>query len=108
MKMIKTFWKLFLSTGILLISCEKKNNELDIKITQQENGFGYQIIKNKKVFINQPFIPAVQGEQSFRDSLQARKTANLVVEKIGKASFPRISIDELDSMKIEYEIPKFQ
>ncbi|WP_034671600.1 DUF4907 domain-containing protein [Epilithonimonas caeni] len=108
MKMIKTFWRSFLSVGILLISCEKKNNELDVKITQQENGFGYQIIKNKKVFIDQPFIPAVQGEQSFQDSLQARRTADLVIEKIGKTSFPRISVHELDSMKIEYEIPKFQ
>ncbi|MDP9956861.1 hypothetical protein J2X97_002520 [Epilithonimonas hungarica] len=108
MKMIKTFWKLFLSVGLLLMSCKKKNNELDVKITQQENGFGYQIIKNKKAFIDQPFIPAVQGEQPFKDSLQARRTANLVIEKIGKVSFPRISVHELDSMKIEYEIPKFQ
>lgn len=108
MMMTKTFWKLLFSAGIFLISCEKKNNGLDIKITQQENGFGYQIIKEKKTLINQPFIPAIQGEQPFKDSMQARKTAELVIHKIGNSSFPRISIDELDSMKIEYEIPKFQ
>lgn len=92
----------------MIISCQKKKQELEIRITKQKTGYGYQIIKNKKTFINQPYIPAIFGEQVFKDSLQARRTADLVVRKIGNSSFPRISVNELDSMKIEYEIQKFQ
>ena len=106
--MIRKKWLLLFFFGLSLIACNKKNKQLGIKIIKQPAGYGYQIIKNKKIVINQPYIPAVQGEQVFKDSLQALKTANLVLRKIGNSSFPRISLDELDSMKIEYEVQKFQ
>ncbi len=106
--MTRSLWKSMLFSGICLIACQKKNNPIDIKITQQKAGYGYQIIKNKKTFIDQPYIPAIPGEQVFKDSLQAKKTASLVAQKIKNSSIPRISVDELDSMKIEYEIQKFQ
>lgn len=105
--MTRPFWKVLLAVGLLSLSCQK-NNELDIRITKEKTGYGYQINKNKKTLISQPYIPAIAGEQVFKDSLQARRTADLVVKKIGKSSFPRISVDELDSMKIEYEILRFQ
>ncbi len=105
--MTRPLWKLLLVVGLISISCQK-SNELEIKITKEKTGYGYQIIKDKKTFISQPYIPAIAGEQVFKDSLQARRTADLVVQKIGKSSFPRISVDELDSMKIEYEIQKLQ
>ena len=106
--MTRPFWRLLLVLGLIAISCQKKNTELDIRITQQKTGYGYQIIKNNKIFIDQPYIPAIAGDQAFKDSLQARRTADLVIKKIGNTSFPRISVDELDSMKIEYEIQKLQ
>lgn len=106
--MTRPFWKLLLVVGLISISCQKKSNELEIKITKEKTGYGYEIIKDKKTFISQPYIPAIPGDQAFKDSLQARRTADLVVQKIGKSSFPRISVDELDSMKIEYEILRLQ
>jgi hypothetical protein len=106
--MTKTFSKLLLLSALSMIACQKKGSQLEIQITKQKAGYGYQIIKGKKTLIDQPFIPAIQGEQAFKDSIQARKTAELVIHKIGNSSFPRISLDELDSMKIAYEIQKFQ
>lgn len=106
--MIKTLSNWLLLLGLILMSCEKKGDPLEIKITKQKAGYGYQIIKSGKSLIDQPFIPAIQGEQAFKDSMQARKTAELVIHKIGNSSFPRISVNELDSMKIDYEIQKFQ
>ncbi|WP_300352108.1 DUF4907 domain-containing protein [Chryseobacterium sp.] len=101
--MIKKLWKLLFCTGILLMSCEKKHSSnLQIKITKQNSGYGYQILKKQKVIINQPYIPAIQGEKSFKYEKDAQKTADLVVVKIKKYSFPKISIHELDSMKIAY------
>ncbi len=104
--MTRNYWKLLFCSILFLNSCQKKNNSnFDIKITRQDSGYGYQIIKNRKVVINQPYIPAIQGEQPFKDSIQARKTADLAVKKMGKLSLPRISAQELDSMKIEYASP---
>ncbi|WP_292010130.1 DUF4907 domain-containing protein [Chryseobacterium sp.] len=100
--MIKNYWKLFFFPVLFLISCGQKNNNLDIKITKQDSGYGYQIIKNRKIVINQPYIPAINGEIPFKSSEEAQKTAELVVSKIGKYSLPRVSVHELDSMKIEY------
>ncbi|WP_051289399.1 DUF4907 domain-containing protein [Chryseobacterium daeguense] len=102
MMMIKNFLRLFFLLGIFLTSCEKKNNSLEIKITKQNSGYGYQILKKQKIIINQPFVPAIQGNKSFKTKTDARKTADLVVSKIDKYSLPKISIHELDSMKIEY------
>ncbi|WP_312900405.1 DUF4907 domain-containing protein [Chryseobacterium taichungense] len=100
--MTKIFSILFFSSIILFVSCEKKNNTFDVKVTRQKSGYGYQILKERKIVINQPFIPAVQGEKAFKNEADAKKTALLVVKKIVKNSFPRISIHELDSMKIAY------
>lgn len=109
MMKIRLFWLVLYLSALCIVSCSKKNHtEPKSRIIKTGSGFGYQILKKEKVFIDQPFIPAVIGEQQFKDSLQALKTANLVIKKITKKSFPRISIDELDSMKIEYEIQKFQ
>lgn len=102
MMMIKTFLKLFFCTGILLVSCQKSNSKYEIKITKQSSGYGYQVLKKRKILINQPFIPAIQGEKTFKNEKDAQKTADLVVSKIDKYSLPKISIHELDSMKIEY------
>lgn len=100
--MIKTFSKLLFCSGILLTSCQKKGNNFEIKITKQNSGYGYQVLKKHKILINQPYIPAIQGEINFKNETDAQKTADLVVSKIEKNSFPKISIHELDSMKIEY------
>ena len=98
----KNIAKLFFFTGILMIGCQQNGKKYETKITQQETGFGYQIVKKNKVLINQPFIPAIQGNKTFKTEEDAQKTANLVVSKIDKYSLPKISVHELDSMKIEY------
>lgn len=98
----KIFFRIFFSSAILLVGCEKKNNTFDVKITKQKSGYGYQILKEKKVLINQPFIPAIQGEKIFKNETDAQKTGLLVIKKITKRTLPRISIHELDSMKIAY------
>lgn len=102
MTMTKNVLQLLMFSGILLIGCKKNDRKYEIKITRQSLGFGYQVLKKNKILINQPFIPAIQGEKPFKNETDARKTADLAVSKIYKYSFPRISVHELDSMKIAY------
>jgi len=86
----------------MLTGCEKKTKDMEVRITAQHPGYGYQIINNNKIIINQPFIPAIQGEKTFTNEADAQKTAQLVLSKIHHYSLPGISVHELDSMNIRY------
>jgi hypothetical protein len=99
---IKKFWKFLVISGIFVVGCKKKNGDFEIKITKQDAGYGYQIIKQKRILIDQPYIPAINKQLPFKNSMEAHKTADLVVSKIGKLSLPRVSVQELDSMNITY------
>lgn len=102
--MINKYNLIFL-LAIALLSCsnsQSKDNRF-IKIVQENNHFGYQIYHDDRLLINQPYIPAINGEIAFKDSAEARKVAQLVLRKLDKTKFPRITIQELDSLRISYK-----
>jgi hypothetical protein len=64
-------------------------------------GWGYQILNNGAIYINQPHMPAVEGIQGFSDESKAIKTAELMIYKLKNGVFPpTISIEELDSLGV--------
>lgn len=65
-------------------------------------GWGYRIIQNNKVFIQQEQIPAVQGYAFFQTKQDAENTAKLVTRKMKDHELPMVSIAELDSMGVVY------
>lgn len=64
-------------------------------------GYGYHIVHDNKVLIKQVSIPAVQGSIPFSTKKDAEKTAGLIIDKILKAEDPRITIADLEAMKID-------
>ena len=75
---------------------------MEAKALRLDKGWGYQILVNKKIYINQRIIPVVQGNKEFTTQEQALKVANLVISKMKKkASLPSVTIKELDSLGIE-------
>jgi hypothetical protein len=113
---------LFLSFAVyLIVSCnDAQSNKKDLKkedssesnalktesfeyemktIYSEEQGWGYQILKNGKTLINQPNIPAVQGNKGFSSKKNAEKTGQFVLSKIQKGQFPpMVTPEELDSL----------
>lgn len=86
---------------------EEKENKTAISpmyqvvITENTGGFGYQILKDGKLVIDQPTIPAIQGNQFFSTREKAQKTADYLVEKLNKGIFPpTLSVEELDSLGV--------
>lgn len=78
-----------------------KKTDYSVKSIQTENGWGYQIFKGKKLLINQPTIPAVQGNKSFSSELDAIKVGDLVVNKLLQNQFPpTVSSEELISLGV--------
>ena len=64
-------------------------------------GWGYQVLNNGKLYINQPHIPAIAGIKGFSDESKAKITADFMLYKLNKGIFPpTISVDELDSLGV--------
>jgi len=111
--MKKVIILLFIS--FLIVSCHNSNKEiisskvvgrdtLTYKVFMVNGGWGYDVIINGKVFIHQPFIPAVQGKFPFLTKEDARKTAILVIEKlITKKGMPSVTVKELQDLGVLYD-----
>lgn len=70
------------------------------EIIEVPNGYGYKIFSGDKLLIQQEFIPAVKGDIAFGTKKDARKVANLVIEKIRNRTSPQISVEELEALGI--------
>jgi len=72
-----------------------KTQDYKLEVIKLESGWGYNILKNKKPFIHQECIPAIEGNHPFPDEKSARKTGKLVLKKLLSNESPRISKEEL-------------
>ena len=81
---------------------EKTQDRFSYKTTfSPDVGWGYQILNNDALYINQPHIPAVEGIRGFSDESKAIKTAELMIYKLEKGIVPpTITVEELDSLGV--------
>ncbi len=64
-------------------------------------GWGYKILMDGSVYVNQPHIPAVEGKNGFASEKDAKKIAELVANKVREGiSPPTVSKDELRDLGI--------
>ncbi len=72
-----------------------------LTILNDDKTWGYQIQNEGKLYINQPTIPAVQGNKGFKSKEAASKTAEFVISKLKLGLMPpSITIQELDSLNV--------
>ncbi|MFT4203099.1 MAG: DUF4907 domain-containing protein [Chitinophagaceae bacterium] len=91
---------------VLMAGCKTKTSPshegevfVTIKTQQVPGGWGYKIYADTTLYINQPFIPVIGGKRPFQTENDARKTAELVVEKLKKGKeIP--SIDSADLKRL--------
>jgi hypothetical protein len=77
------------------------NDTISYKTFKTDSGWGYDIFINGKLYIHQPNIPAVIGNNGFIKEEYAAKTALFVIEKIRKHILPpTVNAHELDSIKV--------
>jgi hypothetical protein len=87
---------LFLSAAVFLLvlfACSDSGYRLDL--IKSDGGWGYDVLVNKKLYIHQPYIPAVEGQRPFRDKRSARKTGKLVIRKLRNHKIPSVTKEEL-------------
>jgi hypothetical protein len=83
---------------ILAVSCTDKQDPYRVHTFRSGNGWGYNIVVNKKIFIHQPSMPAFEGNIPFKNKQQAKKTGELVVDKLRAHKVPSVSREELRSI----------
>ena len=72
-------------------------------ISAPENKFGYYIMIDGQIYIEQKTIPAIEGNTGFATKADADKVALRVIEKIKQGELPpTISIEELKAMGIVF------
>lgn len=78
----------------------RDSSRINISIYRVDNGFGYSISNNNKILIKQNYIPAIKTKQPFSNFNDAQSIANLVKKRIENRQSPRITKEDLDSLKI--------
>lgn len=102
--MKKTKTRIFIASALFLmivafaITFIKRGHSYELQIFTTNGGYGYDILKNDRVYIHQPFIPAIEGETPFGDREAARKTGRLVISKIKKHRIPSVSKEEVEGI----------
>ncbi len=94
------------ATAIVL----KKNNQqagnqllpVDLHVVKMNDGWGYDVLVDKKVFIHQDCIPAISSFKKFCTKEDALAIGGRVVEKLKKGDKPAISLQELRQLHIVY------
>jgi hypothetical protein len=93
-----------ISSGLLVIFVVallvryNRSQEYDLQLICKDNVWGYAISRDKKIIIYQEYMPGLQGKIAFSDRGTAKKTGQLVIEKMKRNELPAITKEELDSI----------
>jgi len=72
------------------------------------NGYGFNILKNGKIYIHQPFVPTWDGLQTFKSKVLAEKVASYIALKLRTNNFrfllEKPEIDSLMKTQINIKI----
>lgn len=79
------------------------NRQLTYTIVPAANDtWGYEIFADGKLMISQKSIPALPGNNGFKEQAQAMQVAELVMQKIRKGEMPpTVTVEELNALGIK-------
>jgi hypothetical protein len=70
-------------------------------IPSVNNTWGYDIFRQKSLFIHQPSVPGLPGNEGFKTKADTKKAARLVIGKIKKGEMPpSVTVEEMKKIKI--------
>ena len=91
----------YLLIFVILTSCKQQEESVVAEVYKLKEGYGYKIVLQDKVLINQDCIPVIEGNAPFCDSLDAVKVSKRVIEKIKNKEMPTIHRTDLTMLKIK-------
>ena len=95
------------ASAVMLSKNNKSNTDsnlvpVELHTLKLTDGWGYEVLVDKKIFIHQDCIPAISLFRRFRTESEALSIGNLVVDKIKKGKKPTISLVEINEAHIQY------
>lgn len=75
---------------------------VELHAVKMKDGWGYEVLVDKKVFICQDCIPAIPFFKKFSSEGDALAIGSKVVEKLKKGHKPSISLQEINESHILY------
>jgi len=75
---------------------------IDLHTLKMSDGWGYEVLVDKKVFIHQDCIPAIASYKRFSTESEALLIGNKVVDKIKKGQKPAITQQDINDSHIRY------
>jgi len=86
---------------------KKEHVLVELRPIKTNQGWGYDILANGKVFIHQPTVPAIQGQYTFRTQEGALAVGQKVVDRIKQGQMPMVTTEEVQQLKVEMDsIPR--
>jgi hypothetical protein len=98
---------MLVAASVIIIS--KKNQQaaiqllpVDLHALKMTDGWGYEVLVDKKVYIHQDCIPAIPLYKKFNSEAEALLIGNKVIEKIKKGNKPSITLRDINEAHIHY------
>lgn len=89
---------IILTVSIFSYRVYRKNHGVYVETVKQGDGWGYKIYVKGKLVINQPMMPAIPSGKPFPCEKAAQKTAELVVQKVGRKQLPTVTTQEVNKI----------
>lgn len=87
-----------LSIGLFLVIQWYNRPDIDYRVIEINNAWGYEILVDDQVVIHQETIPAIDSLMGFPSKEDAEKTARFLIKKIQRKETPRLTLTELGKL----------
>jgi len=74
---------------------------VNVETYRVSEGWGYKILLDDRVYIDQPFIPGLPGRKPFPDQKSALKAAGMVKVKLVQGDVHHISREDIQKLGID-------
>lgn len=86
---------------IIISQTTTKKSFIKLGAIQIEDGWGYEILIDQKIYISQKCIPVIDGNQVFKSKHDALKVGEIVIRKLRNNVTPTVTKEELMNLKIK-------
>ncbi|SFU50312.1 protein of unknown function [Pustulibacterium marinum] len=90
----------YLLLNLYLNDNSSQDDHVKVEVYKIEDGYAYKILIDDKMFIQQEYVPSVKGSHHFCTEDDAKKTANLVKNRILLNRRPSITGDDLQKLGV--------
>jgi len=97
-----------LAAGSFLIFSKKKQQAagdllpVALHSIKFNDGWGYEILVDSKVYIHQDYIPSIPAYKRFSSESDALLIGNKMIAKIKQGKKPALSVKEIEEAHIQY------